>query len=707
MEPVMTLVLILSLAVCAYMAWNIGANDVANAMGTSVGSRALTLKQAVIVAAIFEFAGAFFAGDAVTDTVRKGILYIEDFDTISPAFANDLMYAFIAAMMAAAVWLTIATRLGLPVSTTHSIIGGILGVGLVLEVQHSTSLIDWEVVSKVVMSWVASPLMGGLLAFFTFYIVRGTILEAEDPIARSKWLAPILAIPTFFVLGIALQFKALKGFFARAESNGWIESKYDWLPVKENGSWNPMVENAWFPINSIILALIIATIAAGVLAYVLRNYEFKGEKEGFHGVERIFVWLQVITAAYVAFAHGANDRSNAIGPMAAVYQILSDGGKLAAEAPVPTWLVLLGSIGIAIGVMTWGWRVMDTIGHKITDITPTRGFAAEFGAATTILLFSMPFLAVPVSTTHTLVGAVVGVGLAGGAKNVDFRVFGKIVASWVASLPAAGFGSVVIYVASGSDPINLLVIIPISFLMVGYVMWVTRGNEIFVEDALADAGGDAEKGAPTYFELFHTHAEAVEETVNHMLDAVNNAVDGKDPSEAIEATILAELNADNVKNDLRRRVGSGKWNLLMRSDDFYHMLARQDRIADYAQNVAEQLSFRPLYDNAEAKTLLKEMAQAVAKTAATYEDTVEALRDLTLSGYTRSGREKLGDLIDQVNLAEHESDLAESRAAGFVFSIGEDDPLAAVHMYRVLQRLDDVSNACETAANGFLPMVYN
>ena len=707
MEPVMTLVLILSLAVCAYMAWNIGANDVANAMGTSVGSRALTLKQAVIVAAIFEFAGAFFAGDAVTDTVRKGILYIDDFDAISPAFANDLMYAFIAAMMAAAVWLTIATRLGLPVSTTHSIIGGILGVGLVLEVQHSTSLIDWEVVSKVVMSWVASPLMGGLLAFFTFYIVRGTILEAEDPIARSKWLAPILAIPTFFVLGIALQFKALKGFFARAESNGWIESKYDWLPVKENGSWNPMVENAWFPINSIILALIIATIAAGVLAYVLRNYEFKGEKEGFHGVERIFVWLQVITAAYVAFAHGANDRSNAIGPMAAVYQILSEGGRLAAEAPVPTWLVLLGSIGIAIGVMTWGWRVMDTIGHKITDITPTRGFAAEFGAATTILLFSMPFLAVPVSTTHTLVGAVVGVGLAGGAKNVDFRVFGKIVASWVASLPAAGFGSVVIYVASGSDPINLLVIIPISFLMVGYVMWVTRDNEIFVEDALADAGGDAEKGAPTYFELFHTHAEAVEETVNHMLDAVNNAADGKDPSEAIEATILAELNADNVKNDLRRRVGSGKWNLLMRSDDFYHMLARQDRIADYAQNVAEQLSFRPLYDNAEAKTLLKEMAQAVAKTAATYEDTVEALRDLTLSGYTRSGREKLGDLIDQVNLAEHESDLVESRAAGFVFSIGEDDPLAAVHMYRVLQRLDDVSNACETAANGFLPMVYN
>ena len=707
MEPLMGLVLLVSILVCAYLAWNIGANDVANAMGTSVGSRALTLKQAVIVAAIFEFIGAFFAGDAVTDTVRKGILVV-DFDNqaLVDAISADLMYGFIAAMMAAAVWLTIATRYGLPVSTTHSIIGGIIGVGLVMEVQHETSLIDWEVVEKVVMSWIASPVMGGLFAFFTFWVIRETILDTTDPEARARWMAPILAIPTFFVLGLALQFKALKGFFAKAQENGWIEDKYDWLPVKEDGSWNPMMDDAWFPINSLILAGVISIIAAVILAYILRNYDFKGEKEGFHGVERIFVWLQVIAAAYVAFAHGANDRSNAIGPMAAVYQVLSNDGQLGAVADVPTWLVLLGSVGIAIGVVTWGWRVMETIGSKITDITPTRGFAATFGAATTVLIFSMPFLAVPVSTTHTLVGAVVGVGLAGGAKAVDFRVFGKIIASWLASLPAAGFGSIVIYVAAGSQPINILIIIPIALALVGYVIWSTRDGEVYVDEALAGADG-SEVGTPTYFELFHVHAQAVEETVNHMLTAVNIAADGGDPSEAIEATISAELRADNVKNDLRRRVGSGKWNLLMRSDDFYHMLARQDRIADYAQNVAEQLSFRPLYDNAEAKALLKEMAGAVAKTAATYEDAVEALRDLTLSGYTKAGRERLGGLIDDVNLAEHESDLVESRAAGFVFSIGEDDPLAAVHMYRVLQRLDDVSNACETAANAFLPMVYN
>ena len=703
----MGLVLFVSILVCAYLAWNIGANDVANAMGTSVGSRALTLKQAVIIAAIFEFIGAFFAGDAVTDTVRKGILVV-DFDNqaLVDAISADLMYGFIAAMMAAAVWLTIATRYGLPVSTTHSIIGGIIGVGLVMEVQHETSLIDWEVVEKVAMSWIASPVMGGLFAFFTFWVIRETILDTTDPEARARWMAPILAIPTFFVLGLALQFKALKGFFAKAQDNGWIEDKYDWLPVKEDGSWNPMMDDAWFPINSLILAGMISIIAAVILAYILRNYDFKGEKEGFHGVERIFVWLQVIAAAYVAFAHGANDRSNAIGPMAAVYQVLSNDGQLGAVADVPTWLVLLGSVGIAIGVVTWGWRVMETIGSKITDITPTRGFAATFGAATTVLIFSMPFLAVPVSTTHTLVGGVVGVGLAGGAKAVDFRVFGKIIASWLASLPAAGFGSIVIYVAAGSQPINMLIIIPIALALVGYVIWSTRDGEVYVDEALADADG-SEVGTPTYFELFHVHAQAVEETVNHMLTAVNIAADGGDPSEAIEATISAELRADNVKNDLRRRVGSGKWNLLMRSDDFYHMLARQDRIADYAQNVAEQLSFRPLYDNVEAKALLKEMAGAVAKTAATYEDAVEALRDLTLSGYTKAGRERLGGLIDDVNLAEHESDLVESRAAGFVFSIGQDDPLAAIHMYRVLQRLDDVSNACETAANAFLPIVYN
>ncbi len=697
----------LALIVCAYMAWNIGANDVANAMGTSVGSRALTLKQAVIIAAIFEFCGAFFAGDAVTDTVRKGILEV-DFSTVTPDISQDIAFGFIAAMMAAATWLTIATRFGLPVSTTHSIIGGIIGVGLVLEVDHNTSYINWEVVQKVVMSWVASPLMGGLVAFFSYWIIKKTILDAENPEQRSLWLAPILAFPTFFVLGLALQFKALKGFFSKAQSNGWIADKGEWLPYKPGdggpaGSWNPFVETAWFPANSLLMAAIIGAIASFGLYLILRRIDINEESRGFKGVERIFVWLQIITAAYVAFAHGANDRSNAIGPMAAVWQVLSnDTGMLMEKAPIPLWLVLLGSAGIAIGVMTWGWRVMETIGKKITEITPTRGFAAEFGAATTIMIFSMPFIAVPVSTTHTLVGAVVGVGLAGGAKAVDFRVFGKIAASWVASVPVAAFGAATIYVLSGGDNLKMIILLPIAFFAVAFVMWKTQDGEVYVEDALSDAGS-SEKKAATPFELFHEHAEAVEVTVGHMLSAVNKAADGKDASKEIKATIDAELDADNVKAELRSRMAEQDFRLMVSMDDFLHMLTRQDRIADYAQNVAEQLSFRELYNDKKARKMLKEMAEVVSETVAVYEDTVLAMRDLSIGGETKAAKAKVAELIKQVNLKEHEADEVEAKAAAHVFSTGDDDALAAMHMYRVLQRMDDVANACEKAANAFLP----
>lgn len=700
------LLIALALIVCAYMAWNIGANDVANAMGTSVGSRALTLKQAVIIAAIFEFAGAFFAGDAVTKTVRKGILTVPFDDTgvvADTILSQDIALGFIAAMMAAATWLTIATRLGLPVSTTHSIIGGIIGVGLILEVKHETTLIDWEVVQKVVMSWVASPLMGGLLAFFSYIIIKKTIMDNDDPVSRSRWLAPILAFPTFFVLGLALQFKALKGFISRADSNGWID-KSNWLPAKEDGVFNPYADNAWLPLNALLLAAAIGIVASIALYYVLRRVDIEEEVRGFKGVERIFVWLQIITAAYVAFAHGANDRSNAIGPMAAVWDVFSNPDLVLAEqAAIPLWLVLLGSAGIAIGVMTWGWRVMETIGKKITDITPTRGFAAEFGAATTILVFSMPFLAVPVSTTHTLVGAVVGVGLAGGAKGVDFRVFGKIAASWVASVPVAAFGAIVLFVASGGDVLNMIVILPLSFIAVGVAIWKS-GGEIHVEDALSDASQERLQTSP--FEKFHEHAQAVEVTANHMLTAVNMACDGEDASEAIQATIDSELAADNLKTGLRELLGEDmRLGYQVGIDHFLHMVSLQDRIADYAQNVAEQLAFRDLYDDDKAKANLKEMAAAVAATVATYEDTVQALREFTITGETKVARDTVAERIRQVNLKEHEADMVEAEAAKYVFSNGDNDALAAMHMYRVLQRLDDVANACEKAANAFLPII--
>tara|TARA_B100001094_G_scaffold282115_1_gene294009 strand:- start:1161 stop:2228 length:1068 start_codon:yes stop_codon:yes gene_type:complete len=351
---------------------------------------------------------------------------------------------------------------------------------------------------------------------------------------------------------------------------------------------------------------------------------------------------------------------------------------------------------------------METIGKKITEITPTRGFAAEFGAATTIMIFSMPFLAVPVSTTHTLVGAVVGVGLAGGAKAVDFRVFGKIAASWVASVPVAAFGAATIYVLSGGDNLKMIILLPIAFFAVAFVMWKTHDGEVYVEDALSDAGGSPKievkpPKSATPFELFHEHAEAVEVTVGHMLSAVNKAADGKDASKEIKATIDAELDADNVKAELRSRMAEQEFRLMVSMDDFLHMLTRQDRIADYAQNVAEQLSFRELYSDKKARKMLKEMAEVVSETVAVYEDTVLAMRELSIGGETKAAKAKVSELIKQVNLKEHEADEVEAKAAAHVFSTGDDDALAAMHMYRVLQRMDDVANACEKAANAFLP----
>jgi len=688
------LIVVLAVLIAAYMAWNIGANDVANAMGTSVGSGALTLRRAIIVAAVFEFLGAVLFGSHVTDTIRKGVLTFSDAEM--EQFSEQLMYGFMAALLAAAIWLTIATKWGLPVSTTHSIVGGVIGMGLFIH----PAAVNWSKVFEIVLSWIVSPLLGGILAFLSFWAIKKLIMEHESPVEQTRRIAPILALPTFFVLGLALQFKALKGFYKNI-------GKEHWLPAKEGTSFNPMVEGAWIPLNALLVALAIGVVASTVLYLVLRRYEFK--EEGYAGVEQVFIWLQIITACYVAFAHGANDVANAIGPMAAIYQIATDG-VLIAEAEVPLGLLLLGGVGITVGVATWGYKVMDTIGKKITHITPSRGFAAEFGAATTVLIFSMPFLAVPISTTHTLVGAVVGVGLAGGASAVDFRVFAKIAASWVASLPVAGVGAVVFFILFALNPMNVLVVSVLSLIIVVYVM--TR-PELEREETEAPIvvsempmGEAADGAARTVFQVFHEHAVAVEETVEHMFEAVKDAVTGKDVSEAIKATQEAELKADGIKSEIRDMLGTGV-RLAVNKGAFLYMVARQDRIADYAQNVAEQLSFRPLYENEEARTHLLKLAESVVKTVDKYEETVVELQNFAQSGFAKREGAILRELIREVNLLEHRADEAEVIAASHVFSEGDDNPLAAIHMYRVLQRLDDVANAAEKAANAFLPVLYS
>jgi PiT family inorganic phosphate transporter len=398
-----------ALLVSFYLAWNIGANDLANAMGTSVGSKALTVKQAVIWAAILNLLGAIIVGSRVTETVRKNII---DLDAIGGGseLSWTILYGLLAAMLAAAFWITIATYYALPVSTTHAIVGAVMGFGLVV---GGTAVVNWAVMGKIAASWVVSPLAGAAVAFFAFWLMKRAILGHERPFEQALKYAPWLVGIVFGILAIAMIIEGLEG-----------------LHLGLSG------------IQIVGLGALVG-VAASIPAYFLFHRYKAVEKDEYEKVERIFVFLQIITAGYVAFAHGSNDVANAIGPVSGIVGQLAYGSPN--ELPLFTiiGLLLLGGVGIAIGTATWGRQVMKTIGEKITEITPTRGFTAEFGAATTVLVCSL--MGLPISTTHVLVGSVIGVGLAGGIAAVDAKVIQKIVVSWVVTVPVAAVTCALIY----------------------------------------------------------------------------------------------------------------------------------------------------------------------------------------------------------------------------------------------------------------------
>ena len=390
------------------MAWGIGANDVANAMGTSVGSRALTLKQAIVLAAIFEFAGAFLAGGEVTSTVRKGILDMDALGEVPEAPAY-MVYGMLAALMAAGVWLLFASWKGWPVSTTHSIVGSIVGFGVVA---FGVEMVQWGKVGSIVASWVVSPVLAGTISFFLFKSVQKLILEKEKPFEQAQRVLPFyLFLVGFIIVQVTVQ-KGLKHVFKDSS----IEISFQ---------------------DSLMYA-IVGGVIVGLLGMIgLRKIENKTvDRDGlkFDGVERVCGYLMIFTACSMAFAHGSNDVANAVGPMAAIVGVVKAGGTLSGESVMPTWVLLIGGVGIVLGLSTLGFRVMKTIGEKITELTPSRGFAAELAAAGTVVLASGQGW--PISTTHTLVGAVLGVGLAQGAKKLDFKVVGNIFLSWVVTLPA-------------------------------------------------------------------------------------------------------------------------------------------------------------------------------------------------------------------------------------------------------------------------------
>jgi len=389
-----------------YMAWAIGANDVANAMGTSVGSGALTVWGAILVAGIFEFSGAFFAGGHVTDTVRKGMLDLSMIDR------DQLIYGMLASLAAAGTLLVGATRFGLPVSTTHSIVGAIVGFGAVA---IGPDAVKWGKIMQIVLSWLTSPLLSGVIAFFIFQFTRFKVLDKPDPIAQIRKLGPIFFFFVFFIIGLVTLFKGLK-------------------PLKLDLDLG----------EALIGSIVLGFIGTGLGIFLIRRVNLGPEdpKNRFSRVERIFVVLQILTACAIAFAHGSNDVANSIGPLAAVAHAVQ-GMDLGSKAPVEPWMLAIGGVGIIVGLGTWGYRVMETVGKRITELTPSRGFAAQLSAATTIVVASR--MGIPISTTHTLVGAVLGVGLARGIGALDLRVVGKIIVSWVATLPIAAALSIFFY----------------------------------------------------------------------------------------------------------------------------------------------------------------------------------------------------------------------------------------------------------------------
>ncbi len=404
-----TVYIILAAVFGLFMAWGIGANDVANAMATSVGSRALTLRQAVILAAIFEFTGAWLAGGEVTRTIRKGIVdssyFVED--------PNMLIWGMLASLLAAGTWLLIASRKGWPVSTTHSIVGAVVGfaaVGVSLDAVH------WNKVGTIVMSWVVSPVLSGVIAFMVFRSIQSLILNTDTPLKNAIKYGPFYLFLVGFMLSLVTVMKGLKHVGLSLSTS-----------------------------QALMVALGIGVLVALLGSALIRRVRTDPDADtdfNFANVERIFGVLMIFTASAMAFAHGSNDVANAVGPMAAVISV-AENGIIAQKAVLPSWVLLIGGIGIVIGLATFGYKVIATVGKQITELTPSRGFSAEIAAASTVVLAS--FTGIPISTTHTLVGAVLGVGFARGIGAIDLRVVSNIFMSWIITLPAGGILAIIFY----------------------------------------------------------------------------------------------------------------------------------------------------------------------------------------------------------------------------------------------------------------------
>jgi len=465
--PLDTILMGLVILAGFYMAWNIGANDVANAMGTSVGSGALTLRQAVFVAAILEFSGAFFFGSHVSETIQTGIVDVQTF----ASQPHLLVFGMLASLIAAGVWLQIASYYGWPVSTTHTIVGAVVGFGVVA---GGIDAVHWGNVGFIVSSWVLSPLLGGIFSFLIFTFLRKTIFYSTNPLEATKKITPFIVFVVVLILTLVLILSGLKNMHLElplwqsallSVAVGLIGAYFSKYLVKNiTVNTDPQTSHSTPDLEAIASIdkakryLLQARPAfSGEMQYRLtdildevdtfkhslkKTENLDAVHSEYSTVERIFGYLQIMTACLMAFAHGANDVANAIGPLAAAVGVLQTG-VVSNSSIIPTWTLALGGIGIVVGLATWGWRVIETIGKKITELTPTRGFAAEFGASTTIVLASC--FGMPISTTHTLVGSVLGVGLGRGIEALNLTMTRDIFISWLVTVPAGTAITVAFY----------------------------------------------------------------------------------------------------------------------------------------------------------------------------------------------------------------------------------------------------------------------
>ncbi|PSU68645.1 phosphate permease [Photobacterium phosphoreum] len=392
------------------MAIGIGANDVANAMGTSVGSKALTVKQAIIIAMIFEFAGAYLAGGEVTDTIRQGVIET----SLYAAHPETLVFGMMSALLAAGTWLLVASFMGWPVSTTHSIIGAIIGFACV---SVGTNAVDWHSIQGIVGSWLITPLIAGIFAYLIFISAQRLIFDTDNPMKNAKRFVPIYMFITAMVIALVTIKKGLK---------------HIGLHLTTGEAW----------MASIGVSFVIMVVG---YFYIQRKYADDDlvDSNGYAGVESVFSVLMVVTACAMAFAHGSNDVANAIGPLSAVVSTIENSGQIAAQSQIAWWILPLGGIGIVIGLATLGHKVMATVGTGITELTPSRGFAAQLATASTVVIASGTGL--PISTTQTLVGAVLGVGFARGIAALNLGVVRNIVASWIVTLPAGALLAIIFF----------------------------------------------------------------------------------------------------------------------------------------------------------------------------------------------------------------------------------------------------------------------